>query len=177
MSYEIEDLLTPALLIYPQIVDHNIERTLVRLGGNPERWRPHVKTAKLISTMRQMTARGIRNFKCATTLELRTVCEAGAADVLVAFACWGARARRVAQIAGEYPAIAVSALVENEHNLAEWRDSGVGIFIDVNPGGNRTGIEQARIADIVQLAAAIQREGLVLRGLHYYDCHHHQNDL
>src|SRR5436305_4809419 len=109
-----ENSLTPALVIFPEVVDRNIETTIARLGNNPDRWRPHVKTAKLISTMRQMTARGIRNFKCATTLELRTVCEAGAADVLVAFACWGARARRVAQIAREYPAVAVSALVENE---------------------------------------------------------------
>jgi len=98
------------------------------------------------------------------------------------FACWGARARRVAQIAREYPGVAVSALVENERNLAEWRDTtagntGVGIFIDVNPGGNRTGIGQERIADIVQLARAIQREGLVFRGLHYYDGHHHEADL
>ena len=55
--------------------------------------------------------------------------------------------------------------------------SGVGIFIDVNPGGNRTGIEQERIADIVELAREIQRAGLVFRGLHYYDGHHRQADL
>jgi D-serine deaminase-like pyridoxal phosphate-dependent protein len=171
------NILTPALLVYPEIVDRNIQRTLARLGNNPERWRPHVKTAKLISTMRQMTARGLRNFKCATTLELRTACEAGAADVLVAFACWGPRAQRVAEIAREFPAVAVSALVEDARNLAEWRGTNVGIFIDVNPGGNRTGIGQERIADIVELARAIQREGLVFRGLHYYDGHHRQADL
>jgi D-serine deaminase-like pyridoxal phosphate-dependent protein len=171
------NILTPALIVYPEIVDRNIERTLERLGNNPERWRPHVKTAKLISTMQQMTAHGLRNFKCATTLELRTACEAGAADVLVAFACWGPRAQRVAEIAREFPAVAVSALVEDARNLAEWRGTSVGIFIDVNPGGNRTGIEQERIADIVELARAIQREGLVFRGLHYYDGHHRQADL
>ena len=172
-----ENVLTPALVIFPAIVDHNIEQTLARLGNNPERWRPHVKTAKLISTMRQMTAHGLRNFKCATTLELRTACQAGAADVLVAFACWGPRARRVAEIAREFPAVAISALVEDAPNLTQWRDSGVGIFIDVNPGGNRTGIEQDRVADIVELARAIQATGLVFRGLHYYDGHHRHADL
>jgi D-serine deaminase-like pyridoxal phosphate-dependent protein len=127
--------------------------------------------------MRQMTDRGIRNFKCATTLELRTICEAGAADVLVAFACWGSRAQRVAEIAREFPKVAVSALVEDARNLGEWSGSGVGIFIDVNPGGNRTGIEQERIDDIVELARAIARAGLSFRGLHYYDGHHRQADL
>lgn len=177
MNTRIEDLLTPALLIFPEIIDHNIERTLARLDGNPERWRPHVKTAKLISTMRQMTARGIRNFKCATTLELRTVCEAGASDVLVAFACWGPRAHRVAEIAREFPKVAVSALVEDARNLGEWSGTGIGIFIDVNPGANRTGIEESRIDDIVELARAIQRAGLTFRGLHYYDGQHRQSVL
>jgi len=177
MSNAIESVLTPALIVFPEIVAHNIERTLARLGGDPERWRPHVKTAKLISTMRQMTAHGIRSFKCATTLELRTICEAGAADVLVAFACWGPRARRVAEIAAEFPAVAVSVLVEDARNLGEWKGDNVGIFIDVNPGGNRTGIEQDRIDDIVELARAIRGAGLVFRGLHYYDGHHRQDDL
>jgi D-serine deaminase-like pyridoxal phosphate-dependent protein len=177
MSNAIDHVLTPALVIFPEVVDRNIEKTLARLGGNPERWRPHVKTAKLISTMRQMTAHGIRNFKCATTLELRTACEAGAADVLVAFACWGSRARRVAQIAREFPSVAISALVEDARNLKEWSGARVGIFIDVNPGGNRTGIEQERVDDIVELARAISRAGLAFRGLHYYDGHHRQADL
>ncbi|MCU1237070.1 MAG: amino acid aldolase or racemase-like protein [Candidatus Solibacter sp.] len=177
MSTNIQNLLTPALVVFPEIVDHNIDVTLVRLNGNPERWRPHVKTAKLISTMRQMTAHGIRNFKCATTLELLTVCEAGASDVLVAFACWGPRARRVAEIALEFPKVAISALVEDARNLTEWKATRIGIFIDVNPGGNRTGIEQDRIDDIVELAREIQRAGLEFRGLHYYDGHHRQADL
>jgi D-serine deaminase-like pyridoxal phosphate-dependent protein len=177
MSNAMEDVLTPALVVFPEIVDRNIEQTLARLGGNPERWRPHVKTAKLISTMRQMTAHGIRNFKCATTLELRTICEAGAADVLVAFACWGTRARRVAEIAREFPAVTISALVEDARNLAEWKGAKVGIFIDVNPGANRTGIEQARVDEIVELARAIRSAGLVFRGLHYYDGQHRQADL
>ena len=173
----IENVLTPALVVLPEVVDHNIEATIARLGGDPERWRPHVKTSKLASTMRQMTAHGLRNFKCATTLELRTICEAGATDVLVAFACWGPRARRVAEIAREFPNVAVSALVENARNLAEWRGTGIGIFIDLNPGANRTGIEQDRIDDVVALAREIRSAGLEFRGLHYYDGQHRQEDL
>ena len=177
MRDDIENVLTPALVVFPAVVDRNIEQTLAGLGGDAERWRPHVKTAKLISTMRQMTAHGLRNFKCATTLELRTICEAGAGDVLVAFACWGARARRVAEIAREFPGVAISALVEDARNLGEWSGTGIGIFIDVNPGGNRTGIEQERVDDIVELAGAIGDAGLVFRGLHYYDGHHRHADL
>src|SRR6185369_7380928 len=78
---EIHEVMTPALAIYHELVDANIQTTLRLVGGDPNRLRPHVKTAKLLSVMRQWTARGIAQFKCSTSLELLTVCEAGARDV------------------------------------------------------------------------------------------------
>jgi D-serine deaminase-like pyridoxal phosphate-dependent protein len=59
----VADVLTPALLLYPEILAANIDRTVEWLGGNPNRWRPHIKTAKLGYTLRMLVARGIRNFK------------------------------------------------------------------------------------------------------------------
>ena len=47
----------------------------------------------------------------------------------------------------------------------------VDIFIDVNPGMNRTGVEQERIPEILALARGIEAAGLRFRGLHYYDGH------
>src|SRR5260370_32460867 len=85
-----EDVLTPALVMYPEIVAANIERTVALLGGEPDRWRAHIKTAKLGYTVRMMVERGIRNFKCTTTLELLVACQCGAADVLVAYPALGA---------------------------------------------------------------------------------------
>jgi hypothetical protein len=43
---ELDAVRTPALLIYAERVDGNIAATL-RLLGRAERWRPHLKTAKL----------------------------------------------------------------------------------------------------------------------------------
>ena len=173
----LDQLLTPALLISPSAVDANIDVTLRMLGGDPNRWRPHIKTAKLLSTMKQMTARGVRQFKCATTLELATACEARASDVLVAYPCWGPRALRVKQIALQNPSVAVSVLVEDAGQLPAFVGSRVGIFVDVNPGGDRTGIGQERTRDIVALAKAVVSNGLGFRGIHYYDGHHKQANM
>src|SRR5262245_60543112 len=96
------NVLTPALVIYPDVVRSNIDATLRQLGGNTSRWRPHLKPAKLESTMRLMVAAGIQQFKCATTLELITACAAGAKDVLVAYPCIGQRAKRVIEISNLY---------------------------------------------------------------------------
>src|SRR5499427_2832192 len=91
----VESVMTPALAIYPEIVDANIAATLRVMGGDANRWRPHVKTSKLGFIMRRLTERGVTSVKCATTLEMRTVAEAGAADILVAYPMVGANARRV----------------------------------------------------------------------------------
>ncbi len=171
MSYELrnpERLLTPALLIYPEAVGANIRATLQMMDGDANRWRPHVKTAKLAYTMRRMVSVGIRTFKCATTLELTAACEAGAEDVLVAFPVVGANARRVRDLARRFPNVRTSVLNESAEQAAAWTDTNIGIFIDVNPGMDRTGISQERAAEINRLAACIGRQ---LRGLHYYDGH------
>jgi D-serine deaminase-like pyridoxal phosphate-dependent protein len=172
--YRIDDsqqVLTPALAIYPEFVDANIKATLRLLGGDANRWRPHVKTAKLGFVMRRLVDHGVVNFKCSTSLEMLTVCDAGAADVLVAYPMAGANARRVCEVSDQFPGIRVSALVESHEHIAPWRKSSVGLFIDVNPGMNRTGVGQDRVDEIIQLARAIQDAGQTFRGLHYYDGH------
>jgi D-serine deaminase-like pyridoxal phosphate-dependent protein len=166
-----KDVLTPALLIYRDLVLANIDTTLRLLNGDPGRWRPHVKTAKLGYVMSMLTDRGVTAFKCATSLELVTAIQAGATDVLVAYPAMGANARRIRDISAENPQIAISVLVESVGQLDSWVGSKVGIFLDINPGMDRTGIAQDRDAEIVKLASLVCRSGLEFRGLHYYDGH------
>jgi D-serine deaminase-like pyridoxal phosphate-dependent protein len=172
--YRIADLsetLTPALAIYPALVDHNIETTLRLLGGDPMRWRPHIKTAKISAVHRRLIAHGVTRLKCATSLELLTACADGATDVLLAYPVVGANARRVRQLAEQYPDVRVSALVESKDQLEVWRGGRVGVFIDVNPGMNRTGMPEEDEAGILALARAAMDAGLAFRGLHYYQGH------
>jgi D-serine deaminase-like pyridoxal phosphate-dependent protein len=165
----VEDVLTPALVMYPEVIASNIEQTLKLLGGDTNRWRVHIKTAKLGFTLRMMVERGIRNFKCATTLELLVACQSGAADVLLAYPVMGANARRAREIAQQFPDVRISVLAENEEQVQQWRGSRVGVFLDINPGMNRTGIEQSQSTKILGLAQAIADAGQEFRGLHYYD--------
>lgn len=166
---DVEDVLTPALVVYPEAIESNIACTLDLLGGDGDRWRVHVKTAKLGYTLKKMVDSGIRNFKCATTLELLESCRSGAADVLFAYPAVGANARRVREIAASFPRVRVSVLAENEQQIQQWRGGPVGVFLDVNPGMNRTGIEQSRADEVLRLVRALQEVNLEFRGLHYYD--------
>ncbi len=169
--YRIEDvhrITTPALLIYPAFVDANIQATLNMASGDPNRWRPHLKTAKIPSVIRRLLDYGVKNFKCSTTLELLTACEAGAPDILLAFPVVGANAFRVLEIARAFPASRISVLIETARQMEIWKETGIGIFIDVNPGMNRTGVRQDHFAEILDLAV---NAGPQLRGVHYYDGH------
>jgi D-serine deaminase-like pyridoxal phosphate-dependent protein len=172
----IEDVMTPALVVYPEIIASNLRRTVELLGGDADRWRVHIKTAKLGYTVRMMVERGMRNFKCATTLELLVACQCGAADVLLAYPSIGANARRVLEIAEQFPRVRISVLAENEEQVRQWRGSRVGVFLDINPGMNRTGIEESHGREVITLVRAIGAGGLEFRGLHYYDGQHRAPD-
>lgn len=171
-----EAIATPALLIYENILDDNIE-AMKKVVGRPDRWRPHVKTSKLLYTMQRLVHHGVTNLKCTTTLELSTACRAGAKDVVVAYPVSASAAKRMEEIAVQFPSVAISALVEHHSQLGLWHGERIGLFIDINPGMNRTGIEIARTDEIVSLARSIVARGLRFRGIHYYEGHQNQPDL
>jgi len=164
-----DEILTPALVLYPEAIAANIERTIDLLDGHADRWRVHVKTGKLNFTLRLLLDRGVRAFKCATTLELLNACQNGAVDVLVAYPLIGANAQRVQQIQRLFPEVRISVLAETEEQVAQWKGSGIGIFLDINPGMNRTGVEINHRDKLMRLAEAIGSSGIEFRGVHYYD--------
>jgi D-serine deaminase-like pyridoxal phosphate-dependent protein len=165
----LEVVLSPALVLYPEIIASNIDLTVQLLGGNADRWRVHIKTSKLAYTLRMLVNRGVRNFKCATTLELLVGCQSGATDILIAYPMVGANARRVREIAEQFPNVRISILIENEEQLRQWVGSPIGIFLDINPGMNRTGVEPDQAENIVHTIGQTADHGLEFRGLHYYD--------
>ncbi len=167
---------TPALLIYAGMIDHNIDAALGMMKGDANRWRPHLKTAKLGYTMRRMVERGVRAAKCATTLELVAALDAGFEDMVLAFPVMGANAARVREIAAAHPDRKVAALVESPEQLDEWRGSSVGVFVDLNCGMDRTGISEDRFEEVRGFVSRVFDAGLEFRGLHHYDGHIHNAD-
>jgi D-serine deaminase-like pyridoxal phosphate-dependent protein len=166
-----ESVRTPALIIHSDIVEANIRNTIRLLGGVPNRWRPHVKTAKLAMTMKLMMQYGVQQFKCATSLELLSLCECEAEDVLLAYQALGPNAGRVREIADRYTNVAISALIDDEADLHAWKGSRVGLFLDLNPGMDRTGIPLAGIETVIRLITSMEKSGIPFRGLHCYEGH------
>ena len=175
-DYEIRDtnnIQTPALIVYPAFVEGNIKAMLAAIGGSDpaNRWRPHLKTAKSKQVIDRLLKHGVSHLKCATTRELQAGCEAGASDVLLAYPVTGANARRVEALASQFPGVRISLLVEDSESIRRWLGKPVGLFVDVNPGMDRTGISQSHVEEITGLSREC---GAQFRGIHYYDGHHSQ---
>ena len=74
MIENVEDVNSPALLVYPDRIEQNI-RKMIEIAGNVNLLRPHVKTHKMAEIIRLQMKHGIHKFKCATIAETEMVAQ------------------------------------------------------------------------------------------------------
>ena len=169
----IDELDTPALVVYPARVRENI-RSAIALVGDPARLRPHVKTHKSPDVTRMLLEAGVRQFKCATIAEAEMLAIEGAPDVLLAYQPIGPKAARLVELIRKYPKTGFSCLIDNEDAARAmagvFAAAGltVPVWLDINVGMDRTGIAAGPGAvRLYELAAGL--EGVTPVGLHAYD--------
>lgn len=177
----IDQLDSPALVVYPDRVRHNI-RLLTEAIDDLSRLRPHVKTHKSREATALMLAAGICKFKCATIAEAQMLALAGAPDVLLAYQPVGAKQGRLIELMQTYIETTFACVVDNlttARQLSERADRAgivVPVYIDLNVGMNRTGIEP-KGAVLTLYTALHELAGVRPVGLHAYDGHIHNSDL
>ncbi|MCC6282785.1 MAG: D-TA family PLP-dependent enzyme [Saprospiraceae bacterium] len=183
MTYTIDDidqLDSPALVIYPEGVRHNIDLA-IRMIGDVQRLRPHVKTHKSADATRLMLDAGIRKFKCATIAEAEMLGMCGAPDVLLAYQPVGPKVQRFMAVMEKYPATRFSCLTDNLAAAQAMavafaaRHLEVPVFIDLNIGQNRTGIAPEQAFELYTACAAMK--GIAPVGFQAYDGHIRNSDL
>ena len=89
----IDELDSPALVVFPERVKHNIQLA-IDMTGDPTRLRPHIKTNKSAEVARLMFDAGITKFKCATIAEAEMLAQCKAPDVLLAYQPLGPKLNR-----------------------------------------------------------------------------------
>jgi D-serine deaminase-like pyridoxal phosphate-dependent protein len=176
----VEEIDSPALLIYPERVEENLRRMIATTGG-PERLWPHVKTHKLAELTRRQIELGITKFKCATIAEAEMIARAGAKDVLLAYQPVGPKIKRLLQLQNDFPNTRFSTIADSElvvralSQAATQTKTSITVFVDIDCGMKRTGIPaDAGAFELYQLIA--NSPGLVAGGLHTYDGHASQTD-
>jgi D-serine deaminase-like pyridoxal phosphate-dependent protein len=166
---------SPALLVFPRRIKANIQ-TAIKMIGDINRLRPHVKTHKCAEVVMLLMDAGITKFKCATIAEAEMLGMQKAADVLLAYQPVGPKLQRFVALIKKYPATQFSCLTDNAAAAAAQSKvfSGAGlqvpVYIDLNLGMNRTGInagdEALELYRFCSMAA-----GIIIKGLHAYDGH------
>ncbi len=176
-----EEIVSPALLVYPERILHNI-RTMVEMAGGTEHLRPHIKTHKTAEIVEMQLDQGIQKYKCATIAEAELLAMCNAPDILLAMQPVGANMKRFFDLMDAYPDSKFSALVDNPDTLnalstmAKAKEVVVSLWMDINCGMNRTGIvpDENAIALYRQIDADPNVEAL---GLHAYDGHIRDTDV
>ncbi|MGI4728274.1 MAG: alanine racemase, partial [Janthinobacterium lividum] len=153
-----QNLQTPALVIYPNRVQQNIDLLISQIE-DVDRLRPHIKTCKAIEPVLLMLKSGIRKFKCATIAEAEMLGMAVAPDVLLAYQPVGANVDRFLKLMQKFPETMFSCLVDNQisadklNEAAQQHSTQIKVYVDVNVGMNRTGINPKHAADLYEFCA------------------------
>jgi D-serine deaminase-like pyridoxal phosphate-dependent protein len=177
----LDDLITPALVIDLDAVEHNLGATLERVGG-ARRWRPHLKTCKQAVIVEAMIAAGLRHFKVATLDELALTlaaataagCAAGEIDILLAYPPRRAQLAALRRLLEGDAGPRVSVLADSPAHLdelARWTEqlnfeAALRLLPDVDLGMARTGSPPAIWRELDALPATVE-----FVGLHGYDGH------
>lgn len=176
-----EDLDSPALLVFPERVKHNIQTALKMLDGNTDRLQPHIKTCKSAEPIKMMMEAGIYKFKCASIAEAELLATNNTAQVLLAYQAIGPKLKRLIELMKKFPSTSFSFLTDNLSSAKEQAEicKAAGIigqsYIDMNVGMNRTGIAPGDEA--LQLYRFCnETSGLQIKGLHVYDGHIRNTD-
>lgn len=177
----IDTLDSPCLVVYPERVRQNI-RMAIAMVGNVDRLRPHIKTHKSSKVVEMMLSEGIHQFKCATIAEAELLGRCQAPDVLLAYQPLGPKLQRFIQLIKKYPGTRYSCLTDDMEAAKALsaaflkEDFCIPVYIDINPGMNRTGIRPGEKA-VTLYTTLHSLKGIQPKGFHTYDGQHRQPDI
>ncbi len=139
-------LTTPAMLLFQDVMDHNI-RSVCELAGGGQNLMVHVKTHKSAAVARKQVEQGIAGFKCATLKELEMVLEAGASKAILSYPqCQESKIERLCDLTVHYPDAWIAAIASSSFHLnvlatvATRRKQSLRVMLDLDAGMHRTGI-------------------------------------
>ena len=176
----IDTIDSPALVVYPDRINTNIAFAK-EMMGDVNRLRPHVKTNKMAEVCTMMLDAGITKFKCATIAEAEMLAMIHAPDVLLAYQPVGPKIQRLISLVISYPKTSFSCIIDDAEtaqliaDLCKENNIVLPVFIDVNIGMNRTGIQPGKTLPLIKKIKDIP--SLKMAGFHAYDGHIRDSDF
>lgn len=167
----LEQVDTPALLIDLDAYEWNIEQMAKEAANSGMRLRPHAKTHKCAVIALHQISHGAVGVCCQKVSEAEALIDGGVHDVLVTNEIIGRR--KLTRLASLAKRATISVCVDNLDNLQELSavavglDVHIGVFVEVDVGGCRCGVQQGEA--VLVLAKRIQSlRNLEFKGLQAY---------
>ena len=178
-AYRVADpdaLETPAMLLFQDMMEHNI-RSVCELVGGGRNLMVHVKTHKAEAVARKQVEAGVAGFKCATLNELAMVLQAGASKAILTFPqCQERKIERLCDLTSSYPDAWIATIVSTPFHLemlatvAARRKQSLRAMLDLDAGMHRTGVEFG--PDAAKLYRELdEHQFLQPSGFHLFDGH------
>ncbi|MFZ1788449.1 MAG: D-TA family PLP-dependent enzyme [Saprospiraceae bacterium] len=177
---KVDQIDTPALLVFPDLVKHNVDLAVKMCPDVQNLW-PHIKTHKTKEVIEICKEVGIQNFKCATIAEAELLGICGAKRVLVAYQLVGIKINRFLALKNKFPTTHFACLIDSLEVIDLYQKSAdafqttIEVFIDINSGMNRTGIAPENALALAN--KILETPSLNLLGIHVYDGHIRDSDI
>ncbi len=165
------DLPTPAVLVDLDRLEANLASWQREITSSGARFRPHVKTHKVVEIAARQLELGACGITAAKVSEAEVFVAAGVRDVVIAFPILGVdKWQRVADMAANGTAVSVnvdSTLgAEGLSDAASRRGTSIGVQLEVDTGLNRVGFRLDEIDGLEALARIVMSlPGLELEGV------------
>ena len=155
------EITKPTLLLDKEIALRNIENMVRKAKDLNLNFRPHFKTHQSAEIAEWFRTAGVKAITVSSFTMANYFADAGWDDITIAFSINIPEIPEINELAGR---INLNVLIENKEGLEalqqkmEWH---VGVFIKIDTGYNRTGIEANRTPLIDQLLVDIQKSPLL----------------
>lgn len=155
------EIVRPTLLLNKETALRNIETMVQKAENLHLNFRPHFKTHQSAIIGQWFRAAGVKSITVSSLTMANYFADAGWDDITIAFSVNLPEIPEINELAGR---ISLNLLIENREGLSALQEQitwHTGIFIKIDTGYNRTGIESNRIQLIDELLETIQKSPLL----------------
>jgi D-serine deaminase-like pyridoxal phosphate-dependent protein len=176
---KLQDLPTPCAVVDLDRVEHNVERFSARARRLGVRLRPHVKTHKCLEAARLQVEGHFGGITVSTLAEARCFAHGGFTDITYAVPIPTDRLAEAVVLARRVDRLNLlvdqTTTVEAAEEVARATGSSIDLFLEVDSGGGRTGVDPesddgVRLAQRIAASSDLELRGILTHAGQAYDC-------
>lgn len=170
------DITKPTLLVDTRIMSNNLHRMVAKSSSNGLVFRPHFKTHQSRAIADYYRAAGVNKITVSSVEMAQYFAEDGWEDITVAFPTNIRERESIARLSQQVRLHLIADHPETIKAIAAWGIEGLGLFIEVDAGYHRTGVDihdtkrLESLVDLVKSCDGVDWKGFLIHNGHTYQC-------